>query len=105
MGDIDRIWEYIIAVLLAMAGGFAKLLSVKNSRKMKLKRILSELFISGFSGLMVLLFARATGLSGDWVGVVCGMSGWTSPRILDFVTKATAKKIGIDTDGHKDTKE
>jgi hypothetical protein len=70
---------------------------------MKAGRLLSELFISGFSGLMVLLLARALfGLSGDWVGLVSGMAGWVGPRILDLVATPAGKAVGLDID--KDTK-
>jgi len=96
--DIGRVWEAVIAILLAVAGGFARLLNIKDDTKFKWSRILSELFISGFSGLMVLMFARASGLSGDWLGVAAGMSGWVGPRILDLLTSTVGQTIGITTD-------
>jgi len=109
MNEIDKAWEYIIAVLLAMAGGFARLLHAKDSTRMKWGRIFSELFISGFAGLMVLMVARASGLSGDWVGVLSGISGWTGPRILDIVEKAASRATGIHiehkNDGEKDEQD
>ena len=102
MFDADKTWEAIIAVILAAAGGLARLLNVKDSAKMQLGRILSELFISGFAGLMVLLLARSFGLVGDWLGLICGMAGWIGPRLLDLVAKPAGKAIGIDTDELKE---
>ena len=97
-------WDLLIAVLLATLGGLARLLKVKSDTKLKWNVIFSELFISGFAGLMVLLLAKASGLSGDWLGLVCGMAGWIGPKILDLLIKPAKKAIGIDTD-EKDDKD
>ena len=96
MIDVDNLWQTIIAVTLAVAGGFARLLNLKGKSKLKWSRILSELFISGFSGLMVLMLARHFGLSGDLIGVIAGMSGWIGPRVLDAVANAASKTAGIN---------
>ena len=97
----ENLIETLIAVLLAVAGGLARLLNGKARTRLKWGTILAELFIAGFAGIMVLLLARAFGLEGDWLGLVCGMAGWIGPRILDLVAKPTAKKIGIDLDEDK----
>ena len=83
--DVQKIWEAVIAVILAVLGGLARLLNLKDETRLAWSRILSELFISGFSGLMVLMLARASGLSGDWLGLVCGMAGWVGPKVLDML--------------------
>jgi len=101
MYNLDKIWETAIAVLFAILGGLARVLNIKNTKKLKWSRLLSELFISGFSGIMILMFARASGLSGDWIGVICGMAGWIGPRILDFMAKTVEKNINIETDNFK----
>lgn len=101
MLDIYKIWETIVAVLLAAAGGFARLLNKKDTTKLQWSRIFSELFISAFAGIMVLLLARAFGLTGDWIGLVCGIAGWIGPRILDIVARPAGKAIGIDVDEGK----
>ena len=98
MIDVGKLWEIVIAVLLAAAGGLARLLNAKDDTALRWSRIFSELFISAFAGLMVLLFARSFGLAGDWLGMVCGMAGWIGPRILDYLTKPTMKSVGINTD-------
>jgi len=100
--DIERIWQTLIAVVLAVSGGFARLLSLKGKAKLKWGRIASELFISGFAGLMVLMLARASGLSGDLIGVIAGISGWIGPRMLDLVAKVASKSVGVDFESKKD---
>jgi len=96
MIEVERAWEAVIAVLLASCGGLARLLHTKNRRKMRWGLILSELFISGFAGLMVLMMARASGISGDWLGVVCGISGWIGPRILDILIQPAGRVLDIN---------
>lgn len=96
MIEVERAWETIVAVLLATCGGLARILHTRNKKKMRWGLILSELFISGFAGLMVLMLARASGVSGDWLGVVCGMSGWIGPRILDILIQPAGKVLDID---------
>jgi len=96
--DVGRIWETVIAVLLAVAGGLARLLNAKDNTRLKLSLILSELFISAFAGLMVLMLARSFGLAGDWLGLVCGIAGWTSPRIIDLIAQPAFDKIHINAD-------
>ena len=103
MLDVERAWQTIVAVALAALGGLARLLNTKDKTKLKWSRILSELFISGFAGLMVLLLGRSFGLSGDWLGLVCGMAGWIGPRILDLVGKQAGNAIGIDVEKPKRT--
>jgi hypothetical protein len=101
MYNIDKIWETVLAVLLAVLGGLARVLNLKDMQKLKWSKILSELFVSGFSGIMVLMLAHIYGLSGDWVGIICGMSGWIGPKILDILAKLVSKAIGIDVGGNE----
>ena len=94
MFNFEDIWTTIIAVLLAVAGGLARLLNIKDRTRLKWRNILSELFIAGFAGIMALMLARASGLAGDWVGIICGIAGWTSPKILHMLTKMAEKMLG-----------
>lgn len=103
MIDVETIWDYVLAIVLATAGGLARLLQKKDETKLQLSRIFAELFISGFAGLMVLLLARASGLTGDWLGLVCGMAGWVGPKILDIITRPMAKALGLDINAEKKT--
>ena len=98
MFETDNLWEYVISVLFASAGGLAQLLYFKGKGKLKWSLILSELFISGFTGMMALKFCRISGLSGDWLGLVCGIAGWTSPKILFTLTRVVENVLKIKTD-------
>ena len=97
-------WDSMIAVLLAVAGGLARLLNAKDKTKLKWSIIFYELFISGFAGMMALLLARATGLTGDWIGIVCGIAGWTSPKILYALARMVEKVLKIEPDELKKEK-
>jgi hypothetical protein len=101
--DVEHAWQTIVAVILATLGGLARLLNSKDRTRLKWSRILSELFISAFAGLMVLLLGRSFGLMGDWLGLVCGMAGWIGPRILDLVSDQAGKALGLDVEQVKKT--
>jgi hypothetical protein len=105
MIDIDKIWQAVVAVLLAVAGGLARILNMKNSQKMSVKRMFSELFISGFAGLMVLMLARSTGITGDLIGVVAGIAGWIGPKALDSIVKSVSRTTRVGLDDVDDDKQ
>jgi hypothetical protein len=42
---------------------------------------------------MMILLARASGLKGDWIGLICGVSGWTGPKIMELIVKPAEKAI------------
>ena len=100
--DMQKTWETLTAVLLAVAGGLARLLSKKDDKKMNWGRMVSDMFVSGFTGLMALLALRAMGRAEEWAGVVCGMSGWIGPKVLDLIAGAAKKAAGIGRDDKKD---
>ena len=104
MFDAEHILDTMIAVLLAVAGGLARLLNAKDKTKLKWSIIFSELFISRFAGIMTLLLARATGLTGDWVGIVCGIAGWTSPMLLYALARMVERVLKIEQDELKKNK-
>jgi hypothetical protein len=67
-----------------------------------LSRLFAEVFISAFSGLMIVLLARALGLSGDWLGLVAGIAGWIGPRMLDKIAEEpVGKALGLHFEGKK----
>ena len=103
--DLEHIWDYVIAVLLASAGGLARLLNAKDKTKFKWGLVVSELFVSGFSGFMILLFARAAGITGDWLGLVCGIAGWTSPRLLSAISKVAERILGLEKESKNNNEE
>jgi hypothetical protein len=97
--DVENVWDIALAVMLAGAGGLARLFSLKDETKLNLSRICSELLIAGFTGLMALFVARASGLTGDWIGLVCGMAGWIGPKFLDVVMKPLSRILNMDANG------
>ena len=96
--DLQKVWESALSVILAVVGGFARMLHSKGKKRLTLGRIFADLFVAGFVGLMVLLLARATGLSGDWLGLACGMAGWIGPVMLDPVFNKVEKVLGIKSE-------
>ena len=101
MFDIEKVWQAVLAVLFAVIGGLAHLMHKKDG-KLSWGRIATEIFVSGFIGLLTLMLARASGLSGDWLGFVCGMAGWIGPRMIDLFMKPFGKATGIDVNENKD---
>ena len=101
--NIEQMWETTFAVILAVAGGFARLLSGQNIVRMKKWRIWGDLFIAGFAGFLVVLLARIIGLNGDWLCIVGGMAGWSGPKVLDQLEKVSNKKTGLDPDEEKES--
>jgi len=99
--DIMRAWQTAIAISLAAMGGLARLLNAKDKTVLKMSRILSELFISGFAGAMVLLLALSLNLESDWIGLVCGVAGWIGPRSLDLISEQASRKLGFDLEQTK----
>jgi len=97
---MQDLWEYLVAIMLAVAGGLARLLYRKDKRLLKWWRILSEIFISGFTGLMMLFVLRILNVHDAYVGLFCGLAGWLGPRILD-VFVGFGKNIGLDFDEEK----
>jgi len=96
--NTDKIWEVLISITIALAGGLARLLNGKDAQKFRKRQIVAELFISGFIGLMALKLSRVFGLTGDWIGLVCGIAGWTGPLFLERIMKPVGKVIGIETE-------
>ena len=103
--NAEHVWEYVIGLLLAFAGCFARLLHVKDKEKLKKTIVAAELFIAGFAGVMVLMLAQNLGVSNNWVGVVCGVAGLVGPRIIDLIAKPVGKMLGIDVGEANNEKE
>ena len=87
--------QTIVAILLAVAGGLARILNAKDRKVIKWSVLLAELFLSGFIGYMMVLFVNSIGIEGDWVGLTCGISGWIGPRMLTLVVSKMFLKLGF----------
>jgi len=95
MPDIAWIWETIFALLFAIFGGLARLLSQKGKKKYRWGTIVSELLVSFFVGTLGLLIARSTPLSIEMVGVVCWISGWMGARFVEAVIDPVLDKVAL----------
>ena len=93
---MDKIWEAVIAVVISAAGRLASLFNMKDPSKLTWSKILMALFVAGVAGILTLYLARIIGLSGDALGLVCGVAGWTSPMILHSITRVGARLLGFD---------
>ena len=93
----EFIFDTVTAILLSTSGGLSSLLYAHSRKKKRLTKALigSEIFIAAFCGLIALMFARAYGLIGDWLGVVCGLAGWTSPLIITAITGLVERLFGF----------
>ena len=101
MPDIDRIWEVVIALLLAVSGGLARVLNTKGRQRLKWGRLFSEVFISGFAGIMMYLGAEALGAPEAIVVLLCGTAGYAGARVLDLLAIKAGKSVGIDLESDK----
>jgi hypothetical protein len=86
-------WEIGIAIIFAILGALARLLTNKEGERPQRSLLISELFIAGFMGGMMILLTRASGLEGDWVGLICGVSGWIGPKVMDHLVKPAEKAL------------
>ena len=82
------------AVLLAMLGGMARLLYLKDEAPITAKLAIRKVFIAGVLGYLTLLCCRIVGLSGDYLGFIAGVSGLIGPEaILPYLTMFAKKFI------------
>jgi len=102
---IEGVLDAIIAILLASAGGLAQLLNGKDNNKLTWDLMFSKIFVASFCGVMTLMLTRASGISGSWVGLACGVAGWTSPQVLFALTRMTEKLLKIEDDTLKNRRD
>ena len=92
---MDKVWETLLAIIVSCTGGLANIFNQKDKKALRLLRLVSHVFVSGFTGLMVLFALRILSIEGDYVGLLCGLAGWTAPTMLDGLGKF-GTKVGID---------
>ena len=97
MVNVSLVWDYIISIALASVGGFAALLNKSQKAKLTKRKILYNLIIDGFIGLMVMLFCTSIlNLSGNVLAFVCGIAGWIGTPIISSLEKKAKQTIGIN---------
>ena len=90
--DVGKVWESIVAIVLAVSASLAKLLYRRDPEEMDRYRIASHLFVSAVIGIIFLKFFRSWGFDNDFIGGICGATGWMGPPALDYILE----KIGMD---------
>ena len=106
-----HVWNAITAVLLAVGGGLARQFyeESKNSRKRKtMRQLVKDLYVAFFCGIIAYCIVMAIEITGCWIDVLCGATGWTSPTLMHGVASATDTFMAKAADvvnavlGHKD---
>ena len=92
---MEYMWEVLKAVLVSCAGGLARMLNQKDKRVLTMFRLAAQLFVAGFTGVMVLFALQALKIEGGYTGLLCGLAGWAGPTVLDSLGNLGAK-IGLD---------
>ena len=92
----DKLWDSVIAIVLALAGGLARQLDVASIARIKWPIVAFRALISGLIGFVALLLGHEFNLSPNMMGVVCIIGGWTSPNFLYAVTHLVEKVFGME---------
>ena len=93
----DPFWSPVASVLIAITGGVARQFyeQLRHPRKKWSRWQFSrEIFIAFFCGIMALILALFTGITGYGIHLICGTAGWTSPNILTLISRKTEKLAG-----------
>jgi len=80
--EANKLWQFLLAVFFAILGGMARLLNLKDKGRLTLRTILAEFVVAGFTGMMVYLLASELGLSGNWIGIMCGAAGYGGVKVV-----------------------
>ena len=104
MFEVNEVFGILRALMFSAAGGFARLLHEKDRKKLALGRVFAEVFISGFSGVMLFELLREAGIDSGWLGLAAGIAGWTSPKILHALTRLVEKALGIHNENSRKIK-
>jgi len=87
----------VLTILMAMCGTIARLLNTHEAQNSKPSAILADLFVSGFTGLLLYWAVLSMPIEQGWAFAGSGVSGWVGPRMLDTIAAHLAKKAGIDS--------
>lgn len=93
---LNDLWEAAFAVILAAAGGLARLLNRKGKKPVKWRQILAEMFIAAFMGVLIFLLSRGMEVGGYYMYLLAGVAGWAGPRVIDSITRIAGAATGVD---------
>ena len=94
MRENDKL-TILIQVGMAVMGAFARVLS-KREDAMKMGMVISELFVAGFTGLLLFWLTRNQNTDAGWMYALSGVAGWIGPKVLDKIMEVVGKKTGIE---------
>ncbi|MCL2060874.1 MAG: hypothetical protein FWH01_17755 [Oscillospiraceae bacterium] len=106
MLEIEKLWETLLAVLVSVVLGVAKVFTVKGGKRLAAGWVIGQLVISGAAGLLMTLFARgALKLGGDLLGFTAGVAGWGGSLVIDALYKKSMKDNGLNEEKKKEENE
>lgn len=94
----DLTLEALIQVGMAMFGSLARLLN-SNNTALKINRILSDLFVAGFTGMLLYWATCELQAPKSVLFATAGVAGWIGPKTLDKIMDFIGKKTGINLTG------
>lgn len=97
MKENDKL-TLLIQVGMAIMGALARVLN-KRDMVLRLGMVLSDLFVAGFTGILLFWLTRDLGTDAGWVYALSGIAGWIGPKALDKIMDLISKKTGIDLNG------
>jgi len=100
MRENDKL-TLLIQVGMAIMGALARLLN-RHDVSLRIGHVLSDLFVAGFTGLLLFWLTRDLGVDAGWVYALSGIAGWIGPKTLDKIMEVVSKKTGIDLHGTKE---
>ena len=92
---IEQMLHIVAIVLMAAFGALARSLS-RNKRAVRVFIIIAESVIAMFGGLLVHFLAEYMQMDTNLAFILAGVSGWTSPQLIDAIASVTTKKTGLD---------
>jgi len=91
---------HIVAIVLVAAfGALARALSnSKRKLKVRIAVIVMEGVVAMFGGLIVYFISEYLQMDTNLAFILAGVSGYTSPQLIDVVSSVTIKKVeaGVD---------
>ena len=89
---MDRLPQEIIYLLMAIAGGFAKVAqSIATGERISIIMAVAHVIVSAFSGLMFAIFLELLGMTGNGRLLAAGMGGWLGVEALHYIARKLQK--------------
>jgi len=85
----------VLQALMAAFGALARLVNKKNV-KLSLSGALGDLFVAGFTGVLLYWVGQALPVASGMLYALAGISGWIGPQALDAISHTVAKKAGVN---------